>query len=193
MAGLQRKWRRLRSGLYVPPLLRRLHKDERGAWFPGCREGSEDCTACKDGIHPAELTVTFAGITNDECEECLQVNTGWTIPIFGSCFNLGATEDYQAYHERFDVDICEDNQLNIQINIYWNRQEVSGARQIAMTVYSMWNNLDPHTQLMAYFALYETSQSEPFDCENFSSLDIPLYTGYNGACDTTGASALLSA
>lgn len=192
MAGLRRKWRRLRSGLYVPSLLRRLHEDERGAWFPGCKAAVvPDCTACKGGVHPTELTVTLADIANGgDCTTCTNANDDWTVPAFGSCTELPDAEDHQQYKDTFSVTICDDTSLVIIVNIWWNRSGTAGTREVEVNVYSL---PAAPTDLYVVFRKTETGQSEPFDCQNFSSFDVPLVLDQGSTCDGSAATCALSA
>lgn len=90
MFGLRRKWSRLRSGLYVPPLLRRLHRDERGLWYPCCTEGGGPCDHCV-GTTPTDLLVDLVGIVEGSCGSCGQFDDDtytltWREAAGGTCY-----------------------------------------------------------------------------------------------------------
>lgn len=77
--GGRRTWRKLKSGLYVPPFLKRLHRDEVGGWFPCCREGPPDycgtfpCYQCVDNIAPDWIQIYFTGVVNQNRDDCTTI------------------------------------------------------------------------------------------------------------------------
>ncbi len=146
--------------------------------FQPCTYCCPPCQACKDGNAPAELTASFAGITNGSgaCSDCVGANGSWVLQKSGGCVQLEwfnyVPVSRQFYHGAFPgVSMCECGfqaaTLVIDLEIEWNQNGIPGQRAITVIV---GNSLGC---LQIRFALVETGQTEPYDCTNLSSLSIP--------------------
>jgi len=98
---IRRKWKRLKSGLYVPPFLKRLHRDERGGWYPCCTSPCGDCTRCVDNCAPA-FSVLFTGLTNNSCSDCSDLLGPFVVP-----YDTQIEEIYTCYwYYEFPATMC---------------------------------------------------------------------------------------
>lgn len=86
---MKRQWDRLRSGLFVPKLLKRLHRDEEGGFHPtgnwfGCScEEVLWCTINCDGGGPEQFQVVISDLANDSCSDCADFNDTFVLDRVG--------------------------------------------------------------------------------------------------------------
>jgi hypothetical protein len=172
VASLRRTWRRLRSGLYVPPLLHRLHRDQRGAWYPCCP--APDCAGCLGGgtNAPDEVQVTLAGIVDDGCGNghCSSLNTDYVLgQIPGNLCD---------YNYTFGSGICSPATTSLKLGFLG----IAGSYKILINL----GGVGP-----VVLATWGTDWlDEPFNCKNLSGYSVPFASQYGSTnCDYTSSSA----
>lgn len=117
---LRRRWNRLKSGLYVPPFLKRLHEDQRGLWYPYCGEECEHCS----GTAPAQWQVVTANIADDTCADCdPDLNDTWILDqdadISSSLVPVGCAYSYTLPSAICDVTCIVGFYAHDPAGYYW--------------------------------------------------------------------------
>jgi hypothetical protein len=163
--------------------------------FQPCPACCHVCQACLAGDAPDELTVTFADLINaGGCADCVNGNGTWVLAKQGDCLPVqwfnGVWVSYQNYQGSFpDVHMCQcafqQAMLVISLQVAWNYGGVAGQRAVLITI---GNSLGC---LAVSFLRLEQNQTEPFDCEGFSSLSVP-YSNSGLYCSSPGATCQLS-
>ena len=162
--------------------------------FQPCAACCHVCQACLSGDAPDELTVTFTGIQgNSYCQDCGNANGSWVLEKQGDCLPVqwgNVWVSYQNYQGSFpNVNMCKcayvQATLEISLQVAWNYGGVAGQRAILVTI---GNSLGC---LAVSFLRLEQNQSEPFDCEGFSNLNVP-YSGAGLYCGSPGATCQVS-
>jgi hypothetical protein len=159
--------------------------------FQPCAACCHVCQACLNGDVPGELTVSFAGVQDAQnlCPDCGNANGSWVLQASGDCLPVqwfnGVWVSYQNYQGSFaNVDMCGSG-LEIFLQVAWNYGGVSGQRAILVTIGNSVGNVQ------VSFLRLEQNQSQPFDCQAFSSLDVP-YSGSGLWCSSPGATCSVS-
>jgi len=181
------EWTKRASGLLLPQAGFAYHP-----WrFQPC-----DVCCCRACSHyPAELTVSLADIINasePDCTSCTNANDDWTIPLQTECqrevYN-GGWYEWVRYKDEFEVDYCGAN-LQVYCIVYWRYLDIDERRDIWVAAQNA--NEDANSKINYWRT--ETSQSDPFDCTAFSSLDIPyLGAGTGPYCASPDSSCVVSA
>lgn len=159
---LRCKWERLKSGLYVPLFLKRLHGDEFGGWppCPECCDPPSACEECSDG-GPDQFQVFFTGLVNGGCGDCTYFNdpsgfilTRPTSP--GFCTDPGCMWTYQL-----PVAKCAMQYISACFDVGRFRVEPV----VLLT--------EPRQPLLGFFEDF----GSPPSCKTFNNRDIPYSVG----------------
>ena len=172
MFGLRKKWSRLRSGLYVPPLLRRVHRDERGLWYPCCSDGGPVACAGCTGNAPAEFDVTFSGLVNRVCNSCPSYDGTYRVTYQSgsptACF----------YQYAVPAGSCDIDYVDFLLSKF-----LSPTR----------GRMDVYIGTGGYYALFRYDPGTLIDCMNLSSqVAAHAATHASAACDGSSATCSIS-
>jgi len=167
-------WEKLKSGLYAPPLLTRLHRDQQGlAWFPCC--GDCVCNDCS-GTTPSQLQIAFTGYSNNGCSNCADFNDTFI------CDCVSGLQNPCYWRYIFPEDVCDsNNKIEIEFNDFGASSRISGT-----------------IDLDAGFSSFREDLAASQDCAAWNGLSLSHWltqAGFTAECsiDLGTASCLITA
>lgn len=153
-----RKWNRLATGLYVPPLLGFAGP----GWYPCCLVAL--CSMCSDAT-PLQLQVVIANMANLVCNDCADLDATYVLDWVAESGNIC----YWRY--LFPENICKYKHIQAEIWTF-------GA-SVSWRVYLQDKNLFQNH----YWLRQMDDQGDPITCQ-VTDLAIPYW---QGASDCTAA------
>lgn len=170
MASLRRKWRRLRSGLYIPPLLWRLHQNEIGAlWYPCCGDQGDNCDLCIDSDAPSQVQVVLAGIAEDTCGSCDSLNGTYVL-----------TQQANPCYWRYILPSVICGVYDVRAVVY---DQGGGNTRVQTGV----------TTGVGWYIEYRKDVTGLADCMNWSNYDVPWSgDGVGFTCDGSSSTSKLT-
>ncbi len=156
------------------------------------------CNPCLGNVIPSYLTIDIANHKNDDCDKCDDYEDAWTLPLVYACEEeiipgLGGGGVYGTWVAVWrDLALtgftaCPDANLTepkaAEIIIRYSRPNVcsQGTRFIYVRMYDAVSGYEIIYQLNEHF-------EDPFDCTDFTALDIP-YLSYSPAGMCLGAAS----
>ena len=106
----KRVWDRLKSGIYVPPLLKRVHRDEDGGWYPCCTGDGRECPYCS-GIVPAQFSVVVPDLYKGigACNECDELEGTYIVDWYEY------EDPWCVYYYELPATICTVNAVWVEL------------------------------------------------------------------------------
>jgi hypothetical protein len=118
---LRRKWDRLKSGLYIPPFLKRLHKDEFGGWPPCpdcCGSGPAECGCDEPAPNQAQIVLAGFGGSGD----CADLNDTYVTDETSTCWYQYSFSPRIEYVDRIRV-FLHPISTNLRVTVYLDLYE----------------------------------------------------------------------
>jgi len=153
-----------------------------------CCDGSdpEVCANCLNSDAPVEIDVTFAGITNDGCDECANLNSTYRLTI------LPTLSCGWGYLDNNGLAACDPIRNDGEWNFIHVRigQIPFGDFTISVFIYKEWANfLFGGSDSMSW----NKASSSRFDCLNLENYDIPQsFNTTHGDCDNSSATCTIT-
>ena len=182
---MRRNWERLKSGLYVPPFLKRLHRDQRGLWYPCCNgNGGVSCPGCIDKA-PLQWKVVIDDVIDEDCANCQLYNATW-YPDFVTAGPYSCLWSVDGVG-----DVCpglgdHGNPVRMQV-----LTGIAGGKYYLMVQPTMGTSVGGPGVDDWYY-----EQDTAIDCLGIRNFDMTPYyrdSEPQDACDITGASCTISA
>jgi hypothetical protein len=172
---LHQKWKELKSGLYVPAFLKRLHENEFGGWQP-CPECCT-CKECSDG-GPASFQVVVSGVVDSGCSNCDEnFNGPFVVTRAGAAALFGSSDPCWWAYE-FDPAPC-------------NPESGGNAYALQFIAGVMYLNLYTHDKFW-YTRWRKTYATRPA-CKDFVDEDLPFHSNSGGICNGSASTAEITA
>ena len=146
----------------------------------GCCGATVDCGVCADSEGPRHFTITIAGVANDDCASCTDINGSYIL----TSFTTGS--DLCKWLLDHDFDAC-DEYTYIRMQVW--------LQKIVLAYYIfVYNDLLPGQEGTPIVEAQwrDNTGTTILDCGNYLNEDIPLFQAQGTVCDYSVATCLLT-
>ncbi len=153
-------WQKI-NGLWMPAAM-------AFRFTPGGCFCAVPCIACANGLSPPSIILHVSGLTSGECNEgnnCTSLNGDWQAD-FLYCYTYDASHGYAQYQSIYG-DITAAATIGYVVDGASNRRWISCQMTGINTAKKVWTKA-------------ESTVSEPYNCHDIASWDIPVNWGCCG-------------
>ena len=170
MRRRRERWKRLASGLYVPPLLR------FAPGYPCCERGCQFCS----GSTPEEFQVVISNMANQNCEHCADYDGTYVLPLNPEVLPLNCNWIYWFPGE----DPCGATGSHIGLGLY----DAGGGE-----AYFQGGLI--HGDSSPFYSVWQDTENWelPVDCRAVTDHELPLAGDYSQICDSSAATFIITA